>query len=60
MKKLSRKEIIKRINKELDHLDEYVMLGAISRYELTDIVLRRHLLSAKEALEYFKKNTQQI
>ena len=60
MKKLSKREILKKIHRELDHLDEYVMLGVISRYELTDIILRRHILSAKEALEYFKKNTQQI
>ena len=59
MKKLSKTEILKKIHKEIDHLDEYVALGVISRIELTDMICRRHLLSAKHAIKYFLKNTKQ-
>ena len=59
MKKLNKHDLLVKIHKEIDHLDEYVALGAISRAELTDMICRRHLLAAKQAIEYFLKNTHQ-
>lgn len=59
MKRLSKQEILIKIHKEIDHLDEYVALGVITRAELTDMICRRHLLAAKQALAYFLKNTNQ-
>lgn len=51
-----REEKLKQINKMLDTLDSYVSTGFLTRREMTDIILRRHILSMKEVLKYSKKN----
>ena len=56
---MSKADILKKIHREIDHFDEYVALGVISRLELTEAILHRHILSAKYAMQYFMKNLHQ-
>ena len=56
MKNMSKEEILIQINKALNMLDDFVKNGDISRIELTKIVLKRHILSAKHVYGYILKN----
>lgn len=56
---MDRNSLLKSLNIELDNIDYLVSSGMITRRELTDIVLRRHILSMKEVLKYADKNIQQ-
>lgn len=47
---------LKRINLNLDELDRMVNDGVLTRRELTDIVLRRHILAMKQVMKYAKRN----
>ena len=56
-KRLSERErSIKQINVNLDAFDQIVNDGVLTRRELTDIVLRRHILTMKYVLKYAEKN----
>lgn len=50
---------LKRINTSLDEMDKMVDAGILTRKELTDIVLRRHVLAMKQVLRYADKNLVQ-
>lgn len=60
MKKTSKDEIVFQINKTINVLDDFVKNGSISRIELTKIILKRHILSAKHVYEYILKNMGRI
>ena len=48
--------IIKQININLDYFDKLVNDNILSREELTDIVMRRHILAMKYVLKYAERN----
>lgn len=49
-----------KINKLLNDIEAFVTRGEISRTDLTKIILKRHILSAKLTLGYMLKNTGQL
>lgn len=51
-----REEQLKKINIYLNVIDKMVQDGVLTRKELTDIVLRRHILSMKQVMRYAEKN----
>ena len=51
-----REKKLKQINVNLDELDQMVADGVVTRRELTDIVLRRHILATKQVMNYADKN----
>lgn len=51
-----REKKLKQINVNLDELDQMVVDGVVTRRELTDIVLRRHILAMKQVMNYADKN----
>ena len=51
-----REKKLKQINLNLDELDQMVADGVVTRRELTDIVLRRHILAMKQVMNYADKN----
>lgn len=51
-----REKKLKRINVNLDELDQMVADGVVTRRELTDIVLRRHILAMKQVMRYADRN----
>lgn len=51
-----REKQLREINIKLNELDAMVMNGVVTRQELTDIVLRRHILAMKQVMKYAKKN----
>lgn len=51
-----REKQLKQINLSLDKLDKMVNDGIVTRKELTDIILRRHILAMKQVLKYADKN----
>lgn len=51
-----REEQLKKINIYLNTIDKMVQDGVLTRKELTDIVLRRHILSMKQVMRYAEKN----
>ena len=51
-----REKKLKRINLNLNELDQFVIDGVVTRKELTDIVLRRHILAMKQVMRYADKN----
>lgn len=53
---MNRFDILKDINIMLDNLDQLVKDGVLTRRELTDIILRRHVLAMKYVLRYAEKN----
>lgn len=55
---IDRNEILKNLNITLNNIDELVERGILTRKELTDIILKRHILAMKQVLKYAKKNTQ--
>lgn len=52
----TREKLLKAINMSLNELDQMVNDGIVTRKELTDIVLRRHVLAMKQVLKYADKN----
>ncbi len=52
----TREKLLKAINMNLNELDQMVNDGIVTRKELTDIVLRRHVLAMKQVLKYADKN----
>ena len=51
-----REKKLKQINLHLDEMDRMVNEGALTRKELTTIVLHRHILAMKQVLKYMQKN----
>ena len=51
-----REEQLKKINIYLNTIDKIVKDGVLTRKELTDVVLRRHILSMKQVMRYAEKN----
>lgn len=51
-----REEQLKKINIYLNVIDKMVQDGVLTRKELTDVVLRRHILSMKQVMRYAEKN----
>lgn len=51
-----REKKLKRINLNLDELDKMVKDGVLTRRELTETVLRRHILAMKQVLKYAERN----
>lgn len=51
-----REEQLKKINIYLNTIDKIVQDGVLTRKELTDVVLRRHILSMKQVMRYAEKN----
>ena len=51
-----REEQLKNINIYLNTIDKMVQDGVLTRKELTDVVLRRHILSMKQVMRYAEKN----
>lgn len=51
-----REEQLKKINIYLNTIDKMVQDGVLTRKELTDVVLRRHILSMKQVMRYAEKN----
>lgn len=51
-----REEQLKKINIYLNIIDKMVQDGVLTRKELTDVVLRRHILSMKQVMRYAEKN----
>ena len=47
----TREKLLKAINMNLNELDQMVNDGIVTRKELTDIVLRRHVLAMKCRLQ---------
>ena len=43
----TREKLLKAIHMNLDELDKMISDGIVTRKELTDIVLRRHILAMK-------------
>lgn len=60
MKKTPKEEILLQINKTINVLDNFVKNGDVSRVELTKIILKRHILSAKHVYGYILKNMGQL
>ena len=52
----TREKLLKEINMNLNELDQMVNDGIVTRKELTDIVLRRHVLAMKQVQKYMKRN----
>lgn len=52
----TREKLLKTINMNLNELDQMVTDGIVTRKELTDIVLRRHVLAMKQVQKYMKRN----
>lgn len=52
----TREKLLKAINMNLNELDKMIEDGIVTRKELTDIVLRRHILAMKQVLKYADKN----
>ena len=52
----TREKLLKVINMNLNELDQMVNDGIVTRKELTDIVLRRHILAMKQVMRYADKN----
>lgn len=52
----TREKLLKAINMNLNELDQMVTDGIVTRKELTDIVLRRHVLAMKQVQKYMKRN----
>lgn len=56
-KRLNEKQrSIKQVNMDLDYFDQLVVDGVMTRQELTDIILRRHVLAMKHVLAYASRN----
>lgn len=56
-KRLNEKQrSIKQVNMDLDYFDQLVVDGVMTRQELTDIILRRHVLAMKHVLMYASRN----
>lgn len=51
-----RERQLKQINLNLDFLDRMVNDGVLTRKELTEIVLHRHILAMKQVQKYMKRN----
>ena len=51
-----REEQLKKINIYLNTIDKMVQDGVLTRKELTEVVLRRHILSMKQVMRYAEKN----
>ena len=51
-----RERKLKQLNLRLDEMDKMVNDGILTRKELTDIVLRRHILAMKQVMRYADKN----
>lgn len=51
-----RERKLKQLNLSLDEMDKMVTDGILTRKELTDIVLRRHILAMKQVMRYADKN----
>ena len=51
-----RERQLKEINLMLNSLDALVNNGVLTRKELTDIVLRRHILAMKQVMKYAGRN----
>lgn len=51
-----REEQLKKINIYLNTIDKMVQDGVLTRKEMTDVVLRRHILSMKQVMRYAEKN----
>ena len=51
-----REKKLKKINLNLDELDTFVKDGTLTRKELTDIILHRHILAMKQVMKYASKN----
>lgn len=51
-----REKKLKQINIWLDDIDHMVVEGVLTRKELTDVVLRRHILAMKQVMRYAGKN----
>ena len=51
-----REEQLKKINIYLNIIDKMVQDGVLTRKELTDVVLKRHILSMKQVMRYAEKN----
>ena len=47
---------LKQVNLNLNYFDQLVIDGVLSRRELTDIILKRHILSMKHVLKYVERN----
>lgn len=54
-----RERKLKQLNLSLDEMDKMVTDGILTRKELTDIVLRRHILAMKQVMRYAEKNLVQ-
>ena len=54
-----RERKLKQLNLRLDEMDKMVNDGILTRKELTDIVLRRHILAMKQVMRYADKNLVQ-
>lgn len=54
-----RERKLKQLNLSLDEMDKMVVDGILTRKELTDIVLRRHILAMKQVMRYAEKNLVQ-
>jgi len=54
-----RERKLKQLNLSLDEMDQMVVDGILTRKELTDIVLRRHILAMKQVMRYAEKNLVQ-
>lgn len=52
----TREKLLRTINIKLNELDQMVKDGIVTRQELTDIVLRRHILAMKQVQKYMKRN----
>lgn len=52
----TREKLLKAININLNELDQMVVDGIVTRQELTDIILRRHILAMKQVQKYMKRN----
>lgn len=52
----TREKLLRTININLNELDQMVKDGIVTRQELTDIVLRRHILAMKQVQKYMKRN----
>lgn len=51
-----REEQLNKINIYLNTIDKMVQDGVLTRKEMTDVVLRRHILSMKQVMRYAEKN----
>lgn len=60
MKTTPKEEILAQINKTINSLDDFVKRGDVTRIELTKMILKRHILSAKHVYGYILKNMGQL